>query len=105
MNQKMSMKEMLQKSKARRANQELTSAKIETGRERDAANDPNVEAAKDQSEGHRHVTKGDAEVQPEAPVAKKKVADPERTAECQKRKQTAPRTCVREDCATPGTSG
>jgi len=72
MNQKMNMKEILEKSKARRANQELTNAKIETGREQDAANDPNVDAAKEQSEGQRHVTKGDAEVQSEAPVTKKK---------------------------------
>ena len=72
MNRKMSMKEALEKSKARRANQEQTNAKNETSREQDAAHDPDVDAAKDQSEGHGYVTKSDAEVQPEAPIAKKK---------------------------------
>lgn len=72
MNRKMSMKEALEKSKARRANQEQTNAKNETSREQDAANDHDVDAAKDQSEGHGYVTKSDAEVQPEAPIAKKK---------------------------------
>lgn len=72
MNRKMSMKEALEKSKARRANQEQTTANNETSREQDAANDPDVDAAKDQSEGHRYVTKSDAEVQPEASIATKK---------------------------------
>ncbi|MBD8529565.1 MULTISPECIES: DUF3987 domain-containing protein [unclassified Massilia] len=72
MNRKMSMKEALEKSKARRANQEQTNAKNETSCEQDAANDPNVDTAKDQSEDHLYVTKSDAEVQPEASIAKKK---------------------------------
>jgi hypothetical protein len=72
MNQKMSMKEMLEMRKAHRAGQNLTNAKIEKGSENKAANDPAIEAANDQSENEHGVSQGHVVVHRELPPVKKK---------------------------------
>ena len=72
MKQKMSMKEMLAKSKARRANQEMQNAKIEKASEHEAANDPTVDSANDQSEDQRRFGEGDADIGRERPPVEKK---------------------------------
>lgn len=72
MQQKMSMKEMLAKSKARRTNHELQNAKIEKASEHEAANDPRVDSANDQSEDQHRFAGGDAEIRGDRPPVKKK---------------------------------
>lgn len=72
MNQKPSMKEILEKRKAHRASQFPINAKTENGSENKAANDPTIEAADDQSEIAPGVTLNDAAVQRELPPIKKK---------------------------------
>ncbi|MFM9435992.1 hypothetical protein ACFDR9_003068 [Janthinobacterium sp. CG_23.3] len=75
MNQKISMKQMVEKIKARRIGQELGNAKIDAGSVQDAANDPiaNADAAIDQSANQHHVPESDIEAQREQqqPVKKK----------------------------------
>lgn len=74
MNQKMSMKQLMEKIKTRRTDQELSNARIETSSEQEAANDPvaDADAATDQPENQHHVAEGDVETHREQPPVKKK---------------------------------